>query len=102
MVLTLRTYVLIIILSLLRNDVKQLMKIHTLVSLTFPLAGFLLKEAIMQNVIVPVSCPCCRNSRLFDIDLETEGHLQIKCPMCRAIVKIIVHDKIIHTEQIGA
>ena len=56
----------------------------------------------MQNVIVPVSCPCCRNSRLFDIDLQTEGHLQIKCPMCRAIVKIIVHDKIIHTEQIGA
>ena len=56
----------------------------------------------MHNVIAPVSCPCCRNSRLFDIDLETEGHLQIKCPMCRAIVKIIVHDKIIHTEQIGA
>ena len=26
--------------------------------------------------------------RLFDIDLHTEGNIQIKCPKCRSIVKV--------------
>ncbi len=57
----------------------------------------------MQNIgIVPVSCPCCRNGRLFDIDMQTEGSMQIKCPICRSIVRIVLHNKTIHTERIGA
>lgn len=56
----------------------------------------------MQRVdIVPVECPTCRNRRLFDIDLHTEGTIQIKCPRCRSIVKVRAHRQEIHTEQIG-
>lgn len=56
----------------------------------------------MQEVdIMPVACPTCKNKRLFDIDLHTEGNLQIKCPKCKAIVKVIMHRQEIHTEQIG-
>lgn len=56
----------------------------------------------MQRVdIVPVECPTCPNRRLFDIDLHTEGIIQIKCPRCRSIVKVKVHRQEIHTEQIG-
>ena len=53
----------------------------------------------MQKVdIIPVACP---NKRLFDIDLHTEGNIQIKCPKCRSIVKVKMHRQEIHTEQIG-
>ena len=63
---------------------------------------FLLKEANMQKVdIIPVACPTCKNKRLFDIDLHTEGNIQIKCPKCRSIVKVKMHRQEIHTEQIG-
>ena len=37
----------------------------------------------------------------FDIDLHTEGNIQIKCPKCRSIVKVKMHKQEIHTEQIG-
>lgn len=53
----------------------------------------------MQKVdIIQVACPTCKNKRLFDSDLHTEGNLQIKC---KAIVKVIMHRQEIHTEQIG-
>lgn len=56
----------------------------------------------MQRVdIVPVECPTCRNRRLVDVDLHTEGTIQIKCPRCRSIVKVRAHRQEIHTEQIG-
>ncbi len=56
----------------------------------------------MQKVdIISVACPTCKNKRLFDIDLHTEGNLQIKCPKYEAIVKVIMHRQEIHTEQIG-
>ena len=45
----------------------------------------------MQKVdIIPVACPTCKNKRLFDIDLHTEGNIQIKCPKCRSIVRVQV------------
>lgn len=53
-------------------------------------------------IIVSVSCPCCRNRRLFDVSLQTEGEIQIKCPICKSLIKIELHDQTIHTEQIGA
>lgn len=56
----------------------------------------------MQKVdIISVACPTCKNKRLFDIDLHTEGNLQIKCPKYEAIVKVIMHRQEIQTEQIG-
>lgn len=56
----------------------------------------------MQKVdIIPVACPTCKNKRLFDIDLHTEGNIQIKCLKCRSIVKVKMHRQEIHTEQIG-
>lgn len=56
----------------------------------------------MQKVdIIPVACPTCKNKRLFDIDLHTEGNIQIKCPKCRSIVRVKMHRQEIHTEQIG-
>lgn len=46
----------------------------------------------MQKVdIIPVACPTCKNKRLFDIDLHTEGNIQIKCPKCRSIVRVKMH-----------
>ena len=70
----------------------------------FPFDWLSEKEAkkMQHLVIVPVSCPCCRNGRLFDIDVHTEGNVQIKCPMCRSIVSVVLHNKTIHTERIGA
>lgn len=51
----------------------------------------------MQKVdIIPVACPTCKNKRLFDIDLHTEGNIQIKCPKCRSIVKVKMHKQEIH------
>lgn len=56
----------------------------------------------MQKVdIIPVACPTCKNKRLFDIDLHTEGNIQIKCPKCRSIVRVKMQRQEIHTEQIG-
>lgn len=56
----------------------------------------------MQKVdIIPVACPTRKNKRLFDIDLHTEGNIQIKCPKCRSIVRVKMHRQEIHTEQIG-
>lgn len=38
------------------------------------------------NELVRVSCPCCKNKRLFDADPATSGIISIKCPICKAVV----------------
>ncbi len=55
----------------------------------------------MENDI-HVSCPCCKNGRLFDVDPVTEGCIKIKCPICRSVIVIVLHNKNIRTERIGA
>lgn len=54
----------------------------------------------MKEIRVP--CPCCRNKRLFDADLCTEGIIKIKCPICKAVVAVSFHKNKIRTERIGA
>lgn len=39
-----------------------------------------------SNELVHVSCPCCKNKRLFDADPATSGIISIKCPICKAVV----------------
>ena len=65
---------------------------------------------------VHVACPCCKNKRLFDADLDTEGIkrlfdadptavegiIKIKCPICKAVVAVSFHQKKVRTERIGA
>ena len=80
---------------------SNLLLLENLVSFDFPFS-WLSAEANMQKVdIIPVACPTCKNKRLFDIDLHTEGNIQIKCPKCRSIVRVKMHRQEIHTEQIG-
>lgn len=55
----------------------------------------------MENEI-HVSCPCCKNKRLFDVDPKTEGCIKIKCSVCKEIVAIVFHNRDIRTERIGA
>lgn len=55
----------------------------------------------MGEQILKVSCPCCKNGRLFDVLPDTEGTIQIKCPCCRKIIQISLHNKKIRTERIG-
>ena len=56
----------------------------------------------MGEEIIHVGCPCCKNKRLFDVDTKTEGMISIKCPVCKAVVTIVLHNKKIRTERIGA
>lgn len=52
-----------------------------------------------------VSCPCCRNGRLFDVALKDQtghGEIDIKCPRCRNVIRISFQNKLIRTEQIDA
>ena len=52
---------------------------------------------------VHVACPCCKNKRLFDANLEQgEGTIKIKCLICRAVIAVSFHQKKIRTERIGA
>jgi predicted nucleic acid-binding Zn ribbon protein len=52
---------------------------------------------------VHVACPCCKNRRLFDADLEAvEGVIKIKCQRCRSVIAVSFHNKKVRTEQIGA
>ena len=55
----------------------------------------------MQESEVQVACPCCKNKRLFDVDIYTEGRIQIKCPICRGVIQIILHETRIRTERIA-
>ena len=56
----------------------------------------------MKDKILKVSCPCCKNGRLFDVMPDTEGVIQFKCPCCKRIIQISLHNKEIRTERIGA
>ena len=52
-----------------------------------------------------VSCPCCRNKRLFDViqaDQSGKTQVDIKCPICRNLIRITILNTEIRTEQIGA
>ena len=52
-----------------------------------------------------VSCPCCKNGRLFDIveeDKPDHGSVDIKCPVCKNVIRITFNKKKIRTEQIDA
>ena len=52
---------------------------------------------------VHVACPCCKNRRLFDADPSAvEGIIKIKCPICKGVVAVSFHEKIVRTERIGA
>lgn len=55
----------------------------------------------MQESEVHVACPCCKNKRLFDVDIHTEGKILIKCPICRGVIKIVLHETLIRTERIA-
>lgn len=56
----------------------------------------------MQESCVRVACPCCSNKRLFDTDNNGEAHIEIKCPICKGVIKIYLHKNIIRTERIAA
>ena len=51
---------------------------------------------------VHVACPCCKNKRLLDVEPDTEGTIMIKCPICKQVVAIKLHNRNIRTERIGA
>lgn len=59
--------------------------------------------------LMHIACPCCKNKRLFDLLPGSTGIVSIKCPICKAVVAISLHDcnavrkqKTCCTEQIGA
>lgn len=52
-----------------------------------------------------VSCPCCKNGRLFDVVWEYQpgqGEIDIKCPVCKNVIRITFNKRKIRTEQIDA
>ena len=58
-----------------------------------------------QSKLKKVPCPCCRNGRLLDVEEEKQRgytEVDIKCPICRNLIKITITDTEIRTEQIGA
>ncbi len=63
----------------------------------------------MQDEYIHVACPCCKNKRLFDLKRGSKGIVSIKCPICKAVVAVSLHDGkannndiMVRTEQIGA
>ena len=60
----------------------------------------LMEEIIMVEEI-HVACLCCKNKRLFDADINTEGVIKIKCPICKSVIAVKFHLKKVRTEQIG-
>ena len=56
----------------------------------------------MQASCIHVACPGCSNKRLFDTDNNGEAHIEIKCPICKGLIKIDLHKDIIRTERIAA
>ena len=52
-----------------------------------------------------ISCCTC-NVRVFDVEGEAGGTLEVKCPRCREILSVNLSEKVsrisLHTEQIGA
>ena len=59
------------------------------------------KEILAHANEVHVACPCCKNKRLFDADLMTEGIIKIKCPICKSVMAVSFHHKSICTERIA-
>jgi predicted nucleic acid-binding Zn ribbon protein len=55
----------------------------------------------VEDEEVHVACPCCRNKRLFDADISTEGIIKIKCPACRSVIAVSFHLKEICTTRIA-
>lgn len=55
-----------------------------------------------MNREVQIFCPCCKNRRLFDADLRTEGIIKIKCPVCKGVIAVSFHSKQVRAERIGA
>ena len=41
---------------------------------------------------IHVACPCCKNKRLFDLLRGSKGIVSIKCPICKAVVAVSLHD----------
>ncbi len=62
----------------------------------------------MGEEYIHVACPCCKNKRLFDLKRGSKGIVSIKCPICKAVVAVSLHDGNTNngianrTEQIGA
>ena len=50
---------------------------------------------------IHIACPCCNNKRLFDAEDTTDGIIKIKCPRCKSVIAVSIHNKKIRTEQIG-
>ena len=46
----------------------------------------------VEDKYIHVACPCCKNKRLFDLMRGSEGIVSIKCPMCKAVVAVSLHD----------
>lgn len=51
------------------------------------------------NELVHVSCPCCKNKRLFDADPATSGIISIKCPTCKAVVCVTFKNRKVTTSK---
>lgn len=51
---------------------------------------------------IHVGCPCCKNKRLFDVNINTQGCIKIKCPVCKVVVAITLKNMKVRTERIGA
>lgn len=67
--------------------------------------------ASVERDYIHVACPCCKNKRLFDLMRGSEGIVSIKCPICKSVVAVSLHDgrasssnniEENRTEQIGA
>lgn len=59
----------------------------------------------MQGKKKKVSCPCCKNGRLLDVVIEDQTgneKIDIKCPVCKNVIRITFNKRKIRTEQIDA
>lgn len=49
-----------------------------------------------------VACPCCKNKRLFDANLEeTVGIIKIKCPLCKSVIAVSFRNQKVRNERIA-
>lgn len=54
----------------------------------------------MQGKKKKVSCPCCKNGRLLNVVIEEQpdhGGVDIKCPVCKNVIRITFHNRKIRT-----
>ena len=45
-----------------------------------------------EENLIHIACPCCKNKRLFDLLPGSTGIVAIKCPICKAVVAVSLHD----------